>query len=109
MPLSAYLVALRVVVLTSIGELFRVIRQRLACAQRIGNGQHLRVGLPEEMPLPRTGSFQFLFAVLLHFLLREFLFRPTASSRRGRCCFRRLFRADLRWSLEEPPKAAEIG
>ena len=31
MPLSAYLVALRVVVLAGIRELFRVIRQSLAC------------------------------------------------------------------------------
>src|SRR5260370_22611148 len=53
------------------------------------------------MPLPCTGSFQFLFAVLLDFVLREFLFRPAASSRRGRCCLGRLLRAYLSWSLDE--------
>ncbi len=35
------------------------------------------------MPLPCTGPFQFLFAVLLDFMLREFLFRPASSSRLG--------------------------
>jgi len=105
MPLSAYLVALRVIVLAGIGELFRVIRQRLDCTEWIGNGQHRGVGLPEEVTLPCTGSFQFLFAILLGFVLRMFLFWPASSSRRGRCCFLRLVRVDLRWPLDEPRMA----
>ena len=40
-PLAAYLVPLRVVVLAGVAELFRVIRLCLARAQRIGDGQHV--------------------------------------------------------------------
>ena len=40
-PFAAYLIALRVVVLACVRELFRVIRLRLARAQRIRDGQHV--------------------------------------------------------------------
>src|SRR2546425_4634018 len=102
MPFAAYLVALCVVVLARVSELFRVIRLRLACAQGIGDGQHRAVGLLEKMSLSRPGSIQPMLPALVYFVWCKFLFRrPTSTGYRRRSHWR-FFRSNVLWSLDIP-------
>src|SRR5215472_19055900 len=63
-PLATNLVRFRVIVLAGVAELFRVVRLGLACAERIGDGQHGRVDLLEIPLPPRRSSARFLLGVL---------------------------------------------
>src|SRR5215831_6752812 len=66
--LARNLVRCRVIVLAGVTELFRVVRLGLACAERIGDGQHGRVGLLEIPLLSRGSSARFLLDVRLFLL-----------------------------------------
>jgi hypothetical protein len=100
MPFATNLVRLGVVVLARIAELFRVVRLGLACAEGIGDGQHDAVGLLEIPLLPCWFSAEFVLAVLLAFVPRNFSIDTIVSAQSSCHGLWRLSRFDLNGSFK---------